>query len=98
MTTPLTTQILTALSADEQNGYEIIQTMRADCQGSLFITDSTTYKALRRLTTSGLIAVATTSPNRTTRYRLTSPGRRRLQVEQCRLEQLARLITNRLLR
>ena len=97
MLTPLTTQILVALSSGEMNGYATIKLMKSDCQGALIITDSATYRALRRLTTQELIAVTYHGPQSTNRYRITTRGRAKLRVELAIYENLARLIRSRLL-
>ena len=97
MLTPLTTQILLALSSGEMNGYATIQLMRSDCGGAIIITDSASYRALKRMTSSGLIAISFYGRQSTIRYRITTRGRVKLRIEQTHYENLARLIRCRLL-
>ena len=97
MLTPLTTQILLALSSGEMNGYATIQLMKSDCGGAIIITDSASYRALKRMTSQKLIAISYHNQQSTNRYRITNRGRGKLRIELANYEKLARLIRCRLL-
>ena len=79
------------------NGYATMKLMKSDCQGAIIITDSATYRALKRLVSLEIIAIAHRGPQQTIRYRITTRGRTKLRIELANYENLARLIRSRLL-
>ncbi|HWK10062.1 MAG TPA: PadR family transcriptional regulator [Vicinamibacterales bacterium] len=76
--------ILRMLQSGEQNGWDIMQRIRAVTSEVLSVTPGALYPALHRLEDRGLIAAAwgASHNNRRARfYRLTPAGRRQLAVE-----------------
>ena len=85
--------ILTVLALGPQHGYLLMREIERLSDGRVRLSTGTMYGALRRLLEVGwIVAVDLEDSSRDKQgYRLTADGRRRLAVEQERLERLARL-------
>jgi len=91
--------VLTALAADPQHGYAVIEDVARMTGGRVRLRAGTLYAALDRLRTEGLIEVdhEEVVQSRLRRYyRLTGVGEQRLAAETSRLRQQATLAEARL--
>ena len=73
--------VLHLLEPGEAYGYEIVDKLTAETDGSLGVTDGTLYPVLYRLERAGFVAVRWETPARGVPrkyYRLTDAGRREL--------------------
>jgi DNA-binding PadR family transcriptional regulator len=90
--------VLLSLAAHEQHGYGIMQEVLERTEGKVRLWPATLYGAIRRLVEEGLIAESDERPAaelddaRRRYYRLTPLGRRVLQAESGRLEDLVRAV------
>jgi len=90
--------ILLALSGDEQHGYGIMQEVLERTGGKVRLWPATLYGALKRLMDEDLIEESSNRPvaeaddARRRYYRLTRLGRRVLEAESRRLEELVRAV------
>jgi DNA-binding PadR family transcriptional regulator len=92
--------VLTALAAEPQHGYAVIEDVRSMTGGRVTLRAGTLYAVLDRLRTEGLIEVEREEvvQSRLRRYyRLTAVGERRLADESARLRQQAAVAERRLL-
>src|SRR5271170_5711747 len=90
--------ILLSLAGDEQHGYGIMQEVLERTGGKLRLWPATLYGSLKRLIEAGLIVESTERPAREfddarrRYYRLTRLGRRVLDAESDRLQELVRIL------
>ena len=93
---PVEFHILVSLAAGERHGYGIIQDIEARGEGA--VPDvGTMYRALARMTESGLIAAAASvdaGDERRINYRITDRGLRVAKAEARRLQTLMRAARN----
>src|ERR1700690_2127614 len=98
---PLKTQwfhIMLSLAGGEQHGYGIMQEVRARTAGKVRLWPATLYGSLKRLIEAELIEESDERPapelddSRRRYYRLTAPGKRVLDAECDRLQELVRAI------
>ena len=93
--TPAVFHILLALAKGERHGYEIMKCVSEDSRGTVRMGNGTLYGSIKRMLAEQLIADAGEKPHDDARrkyYRLTSLGRRTLQVELKRYLETARVI------
>ena len=84
--TPISFEILLALTDGERHGYAILQQVESRTAGVLPLRTGTLYRALARLEESGLIALGDTSDDERRRYyRITTKGREVARDEAKRL-------------
>ena len=85
--TPISFEILLALSAGERHGYAILQVVEQRLDGVLPMRTGTIYRALARLLAEGLIdrAAGDAGDERRRNYRLTTLGRKIARAEAERL-------------
>ena len=90
--------VLLSLADQEQHGYGIMQEVLERTGGKVRLWPATLYGTLKRLADAGLIEEATVRPPadaddaRRRYYRLSTLGRRVLEAESQRLEELVRVI------
>jgi DNA-binding PadR family transcriptional regulator len=90
--------VLLSLSGGEQHGYAIMQEVLDRTEGKVRLWPATLYGTLKRLMEDGLIEESTKRPDpeaddeRRRYYRLTRLGRRVLQADCARLEDLVRIV------
>ncbi len=89
------TYLLASLLAGENHGYGIYKKMADDSMGTIFVYDRAVYRELPRLVQIGLIESAQ-SDSKQVKYRLTSRGRRWLQVERGSIQIIEQLLRERL--
>jgi DNA-binding PadR family transcriptional regulator len=92
--------ILLSLAGQPRHGYSILQDVDEMSEGRVVLSTGTLYGALRRLLDDGWIERVKdedTSRGRQA-YRLTTRGRRNLQLEVSRLKHLARVANLRVAR
>ncbi|MDQ2906517.1 MAG: PadR family transcriptional regulator [Ktedonobacteraceae bacterium] len=95
--TPAVFHILLSLADSERHGYGIMQEVAGRTDGAMRMGPGTLYGTIKRLLGDGLIEASGERPDpelddeRRRYYRLTDLGRRVLQVEAQRLEQLVRV-------
>jgi len=98
---PLKTQwfhIMLSLAGEEQHGYGIMQEVLERTGGRVRLWPATLYGSIKRLIEAGLIEESAERPApelddaRRRYYRLTEPGRRVLDAESERLQELVRAI------
>jgi DNA-binding PadR family transcriptional regulator len=92
--------ILLSLAEQPRHGYAILQDVERMSSGRVKLSTGTLYGALRRLLEDGWIEQfeEDESPRGRRAYRLTSNGRRNLQLEVDRMKQLTRLAALRVAR
>ena len=85
--------ILLSLAGQAQHGYAILKDVEAMSDGRVVLSTGTLYGALRRLLEDDWIErfEEEESPRGRQAYRLTSQGRRNLQLEIQRMKQITRL-------
>jgi DNA-binding PadR family transcriptional regulator len=93
--TPLTIYILLALAPGDNDAPGISRQIAEDSQSTLMPSESTFYKALKRLVRDSFLTEAPNTPGRHL-YRLTPKGRRLLQSESHRTLRLAQVFRDRL--
>lgn len=89
--------ILLSLAAGEQHGYGIMQEVLERSNGKIRLWPATLYGSLKRLIEAGLIEESGERPResedaRRKYYRLTRLGRRVLDAESERLQELVRIL------
>ena len=90
--------ILLSLAAGEQHGYGIMQEVSDRTHGKLTLWPATLYGTIKRLIEAGLIEESDERPApelddaRRRYYRLTRLGKRVLDAETARLEELVRIV------
>ncbi len=90
--------ILLALAGDEQHGYGIMQEVAERTSGKVRLWPATLYGSIKRLMEEGLIEESDERPApelddaRRRYYRLTRLGKRVLDAETERLEELVRIV------
>lgn len=90
--------ILLSLAAGEQHGYGIMQEVSERTHGKLRLWPATLYGTIKRLIEAGLIEESDERPapelddSRRRYYRLTRLGKRVLDAETERLEELVRIV------
>ena len=90
--------ILLSLAGEEQHGYGIMQEVLARTDGKVHLWPATLYGSLKRLIEEGLIEESEERPApelddaRRRYYRMTRLGRRVLDAESERLEELVRIL------
>ena len=95
--TPAVFHILLALADRERHGYGIMQDIAARTDGAMRMGPGTLYGSIKRMLADGLIEESGERPDpelddeRRRYYRLTDLGRRVLQAEAQRFEQLLRI-------
>jgi DNA-binding PadR family transcriptional regulator len=95
---PHSFHILLCLSGQDRHGYGIMQEVLERTDGKLRLWPATLYGTLKRLIDEGLIEESGDRPapesddTRRRYYRLTSQGKRILEAEIARLEELVRII------
>lgn len=95
--TPAVFHILLALADGEKHGYAIMQEVGARTGGTTRLGPGTLYGSIQRMLKDGLIvevherAEPVQGEERRRYYRLTNSGRRAVQAEARRLEQLVRI-------
>ena len=95
--TPAVFHILLALAGGDRHGYGIMQDIAKHTDGSLRMGAGTLYGTIQRLMDAELVREVESPPPQTVRderrrhYRLTAAGRRALDAEVQRLEELVRL-------
>ncbi len=92
--------ILLSLAEQPRHGYSILKDVEWMSRGRVMLSTGTLYGALRRLLDQGWIERFTEdeSPRDRRAYRLTSQGRRNLQLEVQRMRHLTKLATARVAR
>ncbi|HXX70879.1 MAG TPA: PadR family transcriptional regulator [Candidatus Acidoferrum sp.] len=91
-------QILLSLASDEQHGYAIMQEVLQRTDGKIHLWPATLYGSIKRLIEADLIEESDERPApelddaRRRYYRLTALGRRVLDAECDRLQELVRMI------
>jgi DNA-binding PadR family transcriptional regulator len=92
--------ILLSLAEQPRHGYAILQDVERMSSGRVKLSTGTLYGALRRLLEDGWIEQfeEDESPRGRRAYRLTSNGRRNLQLEVDRMKQLTKLAALRVAR
>ena len=88
--------VLRTISAGPANGYEIARAIERLADDVLAVDHGSLYPALHRLEKSGLVVAkwqTSSSNSRARYYRFTCAGRKRLEVERSRWEQMASAIT-----
>jgi DNA-binding PadR family transcriptional regulator len=85
--------ILMSLAGEPRHGYSILKDIERMSNGRVMLSTGTLYGALRRLLDDEWIErfEEEETPRGRQAYRLTSQGRRNLQVEVDRMKQLTRL-------
>ena len=89
--TPAVFHILLTLFGKERHGYDIMQQVQTDSQGSVKMGPGTLYGSLDRMIEAGLVAKASTQDPRRIYYRLTALGQTTLRAETERLSRVARV-------
>jgi DNA-binding PadR family transcriptional regulator len=95
--TPAVFHVLLALAAGDRHGYGIMQDIAAHTDGAFKMGAGTLYGTIQRLMDLGFVREVGSPPPQSARderrrhYRLTSAGRRVLDAEVWRLEQLVRV-------
>ena len=90
--------ILLSLAAEDQHGYGIMQEVLDRTGGKVRLWPATLYGSLKRLIEAGLIEESGDRPSRELDdarrryYRLTRLGRRVLDAESARLQELVRIL------
>jgi len=90
--------ILLSLAGEDQHGYGIMQEVLARTDGKVRLWPATLYGSLKRLIEEGLIEESGERPSRELDdarrryYRLTRLGRRVLEAESARLQELVRIL------
>jgi DNA-binding PadR family transcriptional regulator len=87
--TPAVFHILLALHGRERHGYDIMQQVKEDSQGSLRMGPGTLYGSLDRMIAAGLVIRSDTRDPRRIYYKLTSLGLTTLRAESDRLSGVA---------
>jgi len=92
--------VVLSLAEQPRHGYSILKDVERMSSGRVMLSTGTLYGALRRLLAQGWIErfAEDESPRDRRVYRLTSRGRRNLQVEVERMRHLTRLATVRVAR
>lgn len=92
--------ILMSLAAEPRHGYSILKDVERMSNGRVVLSTGTLYGALRRLLDDDWIerVEEDDTPRGRQSYRLTSQGRRNLQLEVDRMKHLTRLATLRVAR
>ena len=90
--------ILMSLADQPRHGYALLKDIEAISDGTVQLSTGTLYGALRRLLDSGWIERFDQEDTSRAKqsYRLSSPGRRQLQLELRRMKHLTQLGTARL--
>jgi DNA-binding PadR family transcriptional regulator len=95
--TPAVFHILLALADSERHGYGIMQEIATRTDGAMRMGPGTLYGSIKRMLADGLIEASDERPDpamddeRRRYYRLTGFGRRVVQAEAQRLEQVVRI-------
>jgi DNA-binding PadR family transcriptional regulator len=95
--TPAVFHILLALAKGEKHGYEIMKHVAQDSRGSVRMGNGTLYGSIKRMLADELIEDAGEQSQDDTRrkyYKLTSRGRKVLQVEMERYVETVEAIRN----
>jgi len=87
--TPAVFHILLALFGRERHGYDIMQQVKADSQGTVKMGPGTLYGSLDRMIEAGLVVKSDTRDPRRIYYKLTALGQTTLRAETERLSRLA---------
>jgi DNA-binding MarR family transcriptional regulator len=87
--TPAVFHILLALFGQERHGYDIMQQVKSDSQGTVKMGPGTLYGSLDRMIDAGLVTKGNTQDPRRIYYKLTTLGQATLRVETERLSRLA---------
>ena len=95
--TPAVFHILLALADEERHGYGIMQDIETRTQGKVRLGPGTLYGSIKRMMADGLIEESDERPDpslddeRRRYYGLTSTGRRAVEAEASRLQQLVQI-------
>src|ERR1700730_15839663 len=87
--TPAVFHILLALFGKERHGYDIMQQVQTDSQGSVKMGPGTLYGSLDRMIEAGPVGQGNTQAPRRIYYRLTALGQTTLRAETERLSRVA---------
>ena len=87
--TPAVFHILLALYAQERHGYDIMQRVEADSEGSVKMGPGTLYGSIDRMVEAGLVAPSDRSDPRRIYYKLTAVGKSVFKAETERISQTA---------
>ena len=87
--TPAVFHILLALIVQERHGYDIMQQVKTDSQGTVKMGPGTLYGSLDRMIDAGLVAKGNTQDPRRIYYQLTARGQTALRAETERLSHLS---------
>jgi DNA-binding PadR family transcriptional regulator len=87
--TPAVFHILLALCGGERHGYDIMQQVKADSDGSVSMGAGTLYGSLDRMIEAGLVTKGDTRDPRRIYHKLTALGQKRLKAEADRLSRVA---------
>src|SRR5215475_10088818 len=99
--TPAVFYILLSLSSGEKHGYEIMKQVKQDAHGQVKMGSGTLYGSIKRMLADGLIEEAGDGPisalddERRRYYRLTDSGRRMLNGELQRYNEVVTLAERR---
>ena len=87
--TPAVFHILLALYGQERHGYDIMQQVKQDSNGSVKMGPGTLYGSLDRMIVAGLVTKSDTRDPRRIYYKLTALGQATLKTESERLSAVA---------
>lgn len=92
--------VLLSLAEEPRHGYSILKDVEAMSGGRVQLSTGTLYGALQRLLDQGWIEriEEDAAPRDRRTYRLTSRGRKNLQMENVRMQQLTKLAALRIAR
>ena len=92
--------VLLSLAEQPRHGYSILKDVESMSDGRVLLSTGTLYGALQRLLDHGWIerVQEENTPRDRRTYRLTSRGRRNLQMEVERMRRLIRLASSRVVR
>jgi DNA-binding PadR family transcriptional regulator len=94
--TPAVFHILLALFGQERHGYDIMQQVKSDSEGTVKMGPGTLYGSLDRMIEAGLVKKGNTRDPRRIYYRLTTVGQATLRAETERLSRLSVVARRRL--
>lgn len=86
--------VLLAVTARGSYGYEIVQTVMDDTQGTMILATGTVYNILNRFCRQGIVEKYEVTDFReriSVRYRITPAGRRLIESESLRMERATAL-------
>jgi DNA-binding PadR family transcriptional regulator len=87
--TPAVFHILLALYGRQRHGYDIMQQVKEDSQGTVKMGPGTLYGSLDRMIAAGLVVKSDTRDPRRIYYKLTALGQTAMRAESDRLSTVA---------